>query len=161
MISTSPTQTPPVLSSLIKMDELREAAANSINDGTGLTLERRGNLDVISSLAEGGESTATSTGEQNMLHDERQGGRASWPTSSGAALYDVVPELKDAGFDSIGLCNLATLWPFTFNGEPWNSWPTHEGFATMALAAEHFNTGNGSIVPALQGINEWCPSDSP
>jgi hypothetical protein len=38
-----------------------------------------------------------------------------------------------------------------------NALGTYEGVASVALAMEHLNTGNGSIVREIEGINKKCP----
>jgi len=59
----------------------------------------------------------------------------------------------------VALCHVYTLLPFT-NGqkETWNNlWGTMESTFAMALAAQHLNTGNGTIVPQVEGLSQRCP----
>jgi len=51
------------------------------------------------------------------------------------------------------LCHLPYIFPFTDkSGSPWNAVGTYEGLAAIALAAQHLNTGDGSIVPEVAGM---------
>jgi len=59
----------------------------------------------------------------------------------------------------ISLCYLPYLDSFSEgdDNEPYNAVGSYEGVAALLLALEHLNTGNGTIVPELNGINERCP----
>ena len=75
----------------------------------------------------------------------------------------------------IGICHLPSLIPFTDiieevatsgndNGDDTPKVAvrrarkgTLEGAATILLAIQHFNAGNGTVIPQLEGINETCP----
>eukprot|EP00986_Skeletonema_menzelii_P011228 scaffold5693_cov141-Skeletonema_menzelii.AAC.35 len=51
------------------------------------------------------------------------------------------------------LCHLPYVFPFTDpSGSPFNSIGTYEGLAAIALAAQHLNTGDGSIVPEVAAL---------
>ncbi|KAK1740311.1 GABA-B receptor-like protein [Skeletonema marinoi] len=56
------------------------------------------------------------------------------------------------------LCHLPYVFPFTdSSGSPWNAIGTYEGFAAIALAAQHLNAGDGSIVPEVAALaNNKC-----
>ena len=59
---------------------------------------------------------------------------------------------------SISLAYLPFLFFFTTgDGIPLNALGSYESFAAIALAMEHLNTGNGEIIPDLNGINNTCP----
>ena len=53
------------------------------------------------------------------------------------------------------MCHLAGIIPFT-NGNLEPSFSTFETGAAATLAAHHLNTGNGALVPALEGLNDRC-----
>jgi hypothetical protein len=55
--------------------------------------------------------------------------------------------------EEFSLCHLSGLAPFTFQNY-WNL--AFEDVAAMALAAHQLNTGDGSIVPEISGLNETC-----
>lgn len=57
--------------------------------------------------------------------------------------------------ESIALCHLSQIGPFSGGyGRPYSF--THEDTVAMTLALAHLNTGDGSIVPQLEGLNERC-----
>ena len=66
--------------------------------------------------------------------------------------------------DGIGLCNIAFMMPFSFfPGPPPNTPRTPfpfmgvlEGSLAVALAIQHLNTGDGSVIPEVGGLNERC-----
>ena len=61
--------------------------------------------------------------------------------------------LPDGG--EIALCHLSAILPFTSG----DYFPLEEGFETMAsitLAANHLNVGDGSVVPEVSGLNQRC-----
>eukprot|EP00977_Amphora_coffeiformis_P024041 scaffold14974_cov195-Amphora_coffeaeformis.AAC.48 len=56
----------------------------------------------------------------------------------------------------IALCHLSTILPFTTGDfDPFRV--AFEDAYSIALAIHHLNTGDGSIVPELEGLNERCP----
>jgi len=59
--------------------------------------------------------------------------------------------------DPIALCYLPFLYPFTIGGKPSDVNGQYGILAAISLALEHLNTGNGSIVSDVAGINETCP----
>mmetsp|Transcript_28701 Transcript_28701/g.53060 ORF Transcript_28701/g.53060 Transcript_28701/m.53060 type:complete len:899 (-) Transcript_28701:897-3593(-) len=64
----------------------------------------------------------------------------------------------DNNSEPIALCYLPYLFPFTTgDGTPSNDKGQYEGLAAIFLAMEHLNTGNGELVPELNGINQRCP----
>ena len=54
------------------------------------------------------------------------------------------------------LCHLSSILPFT-TGDYKPFRVAFEDTLSIAMAAHHLNTGDGSIVPELQGLNERCP----
>ena len=58
----------------------------------------------------------------------------------------------------VPVCHLAYFMPFTQkdNDEPLLSMGSYQGAYAVALAAEHLNSGNGSIVDEVQGLNDRC-----
>jgi len=59
------------------------------------------------------------------------------------------------GGKDIGLCHLSTILPFT-HGIKDPSRGEHEDMVAVALAAHHLNTGDGTLVPQVAGLNERC-----
>lgn len=57
--------------------------------------------------------------------------------------------------EAYALCSLSHVAPFS-NGYGFPYSFTHEDTVAMTLALAHLNTGDGSIVPQLQGLNERC-----
>ena len=57
--------------------------------------------------------------------------------------------------EEIALYHLAGILPFT-TGDYKPSQGTFEDGATIALAANHLNIGDGSLVPEVRGLNERC-----
>ena len=55
----------------------------------------------------------------------------------------------------VALCHLSTILPFT-TGDFAPFRVAFEDTHSIALAAHHLNTGDGSIVPELAGLNERC-----
>jgi hypothetical protein len=47
--------------------------------------------------------------------------------------------------------------PYLFSFDTGNPIGIYEGMASVALAMEHLNTGNGTIIPELDGLNQRCP----
>jgi hypothetical protein len=55
------------------------------------------------------------------------------------------------------LCHIPYIFPFTDpSGSPWNALGSYEGLAAIALAAQHLNTGDGSIVSEVAADNLQC-----
>lgn len=59
--------------------------------------------------------------------------------------------------DTKSICYLPYLFFFTTPDGPNNAIGSFDGLAAIALAMEHLNTGNGTIIPQVDGINERCP----
>ena len=59
--------------------------------------------------------------------------------------------------ENIKICYMPYLASFSRDGEAINNNEVYEGLASVALAMEHLNTGNGTIIQELDGINERCP----
>ena len=61
--------------------------------------------------------------------------------------------------DQYEITYLPILMSFTCYGKPTNDVGYYYGVASVSLAMEHLNlnTGNGSIVPEISGLNETCP----
>jgi hypothetical protein len=55
----------------------------------------------------------------------------------------------------IALCHLSAIMPFT-TGDYVPFRDVFEDFTSVVLAAHHLNTGDGSIVPQVSGLNERC-----
>lgn len=61
-----------------------------------------------------------------------------------------------AGSRNIPLCHFSTIIPFTEGNHLPRQNNFEDGFAAV-LAAQHLNAGDGSVVPAVEGLNERCP----
>lgn len=90
------------------------------------------------------------------LESVRQDASNSWARPEGSNL-DVlnIGENSENGQGSLPLCHLYALLPFT-QGEKLPSRQQFEEAAAITLAAHHLNSGDGSIVPQVQGLNETC-----
>ena len=60
------------------------------------------------------------------------------------------------GDEEIALCHLSSILPFT-TGDHAPFRVAFEDTYSIALAVHHLNTGDGSIVPELRGLNGRCP----
>jgi len=58
--------------------------------------------------------------------------------------------------NEIAVCHMPLLLAFSRGGLPHNGLGSVESVAVLALAAQHLNTGNGTIVPEVQGLNQRC-----
>jgi ABC-type branched-subunit amino acid transport system substrate-binding protein len=63
--------------------------------------------------------------------------------------------LANSQGQELAYCHLSGLLRFT-KGDYVPVQATHEDAAAIALAIQHLNTGDGSIVPAIEGLNESC-----
>ena len=76
---------------------------------------------------------------------------------SGSTLDVLVDPQGSAGkFDRIAICHMSAILVFTVGGFE----PSVIGFETslaILLAIQHLNTGNGSLVPQVEGLPERCP----
>jgi len=63
--------------------------------------------------------------------------------------------VQDDGPWDTAFCHLSAITPFTY-GDKVPRLPHHEDLAAMALAAHHLNVGNGTIVPEIEGLPNWC-----
>lgn len=71
---------------------------------------------------------------------------------------NVVESDNVPGGKPIPICYMPYLLYFSKGDRvPLNELGRYEGLAAIFLAMEHLNTGNGTIVPELDGINERCP----
>jgi len=64
--------------------------------------------------------------------------------------------IETADGEKYGLCHLSALFPYTQG----NYVPSVQGFedqVAVMLAAHHLNTGDGSVVPEVQGLDAHCP----
>ena len=60
--------------------------------------------------------------------------------------------------ETIEVAYLPYLNQFTcLDGVPQNGLGVYDGVASISLAMEHLNTGNGSIVPEIDGLDQQCP----
>lgn len=83
---------------------------------------------------------------------------ASDPPRTTVENINIIQRGDDDGGGSVPICHMPYLFPFTGrNGEVDNTRRQYEGLAAIALAMEHLNTGNGSIVPEVEGIDARCP----
>lgn len=101
------------------------------------------------------------TGEDPFGHDGGVLASLRYLDKARANATDVVREegsnvdFLSVDGEEIALCHLSGLFLYTFgDGAPWR--PPFEDTAAVALAAHHLNTGDGSIVPQVQGLNREC-----
>lgn len=80
---------------------------------------------------------------------------ASNSTASGSV--NIVPGSGEYVDQSLQVAYFPYLIRFTCNDVPVNALGYYDGVASISLAMEHLNTGNGSIVPEVDGINQKCP----
>mmetsp|Transcript_29819 Transcript_29819/g.69489 ORF Transcript_29819/g.69489 Transcript_29819/m.69489 type:complete len:978 (+) Transcript_29819:398-3331(+) len=58
----------------------------------------------------------------------------------------------------IALCHVYAILPFSDGDKvPWNTIGSIESIFALALAAQHLNTGNSSIVDQVEGLPDRCP----
>lgn len=58
----------------------------------------------------------------------------------------------------LAICHLPYIMPFTNNeGALFTGINSHEGAFAVALAAQHLNTGDGTIVSRVTNLNQTCP----
>ena len=68
--------------------------------------------------------------------------------------YVNIDELSTPEGD-VAFCHLSALVPFTFgDNAPWLT--AFEDAAVIALAIQHLNAGDGTIVPEVEGLNDRC-----
>jgi hypothetical protein len=66
-----------------------------------------------------------------------------------------VDQFTTSDGEEISLCHLSSILPFTQgNFKPIQN--IHEDLAAITLAAHHLNTGDGSVVKEVEGLNERC-----
>jgi hypothetical protein len=75
---------------------------------------------------------------------------------------DVLSVEEDGVEKEIGLCHLPFLGAFSIPPEvsatvriP-DMFPTHRTFLAALLAVQHLNTGDGSVIPEIEGLNKKC-----
>jgi len=80
------------------------------------------------------------------------------PVSRTGNLNEVLSGGEGEAEDATTLLFLPYLQPFSGgDGRPFTVIGTYEGLAASALAMEHLNTGNSSILKEVAGLNERCP----
>ena len=110
---------------------------------------RRG---ILSSMSQAGEGVLTSLSELDELR------AANLDSISRRGNVDVM-QMDDstASTEELALCHLPFIFPFSDGTRaPWNALGTYEGAFGIALAAQHLNTGDGSIVPEVAGLADRC-----
>ena len=63
------------------------------------------------------------------------------------------------GGETLGICHLAVMMPFSRVMPDGSRAPFPHGYQAAfaaSMAAHHLNTGNGTIVPEVEGLNERC-----
>lgn len=63
----------------------------------------------------------------------------------------------DGSESSVALCHIPYLFLFSLEGQPANFIGSFEGLAAISLALEHLNSGDGRIVPEIEGLPARCP----
>jgi hypothetical protein len=76
---------------------------------------------------------------------------------------DILTVEEDGVEKEIGLCHLPFIYPFSLPPGaagpvrvPFNVWKLHQGFVSVFLAMQHLNTGDGRVIPEVEGLNERC-----
>jgi 7 transmembrane sweet-taste receptor of 3 GCPR/Receptor family ligand binding region len=83
----------------------------------------------------------------------------SWPTSSFASINNETLWEFTVGKDDdvepilFSHCHIVGMNSFT----PEHTLSVYEDTAAIVLALQHLNTGDGSVIPALEGLPERCP----
>jgi len=98
-------------------------------------------------------TSTTSSGELNSLrlYDTLRLNATAITRNEGSN----IDHLTTPSGEEIPLCHLSGLIPFSHG----NFVPERLGFessVSIALAAHHLNTGNGVIVPEVEGLNKKC-----
>lgn len=75
-------------------------------------------------------------------------------TRDADSLLDVLELQHQDSQQRLGFCNLVALLPLLPNGEPQEF--AYEPAFALALAAEHLNAGDGSMIREVDGLNERC-----
>jgi hypothetical protein len=66
--------------------------------------------------------------------------------------------VDESSGQSLEIAYFPYLMSFTCgDGLPTNVGEIYDGVASISLAMEHLNTGNGTIIPEVSGLNESCP----
>ena len=77
--------------------------------------------------------------------------------TDGGEQADATTNTSSETITTTAICHLAYFMPFTDGkGAPYKTVGTYQGAYAVALAAEHLNTGNGSIVQEVTNLNEQC-----
>ncbi|CAB9525328.1 Receptor-type guanylate cyclase gcy [Seminavis robusta] len=120
--------------------------------------------EIASDISATGTSNSTDPPGEGILHSIRQYDqlRQDFPNdfippeddNSNVELFEV-PLPPDDNTDEIAFCHLTAIIPFTTGDQK----PFHialEDAAVIALAIQDLNSGNGILVPEIQGLNESC-----
>ena len=108
---------------------------------------------VLPSMSQAGEGVLTSLPEIDELR------AANLDSISRRGNVDVMlMDDSTASTEELALCHLPFIFPFSDGTRaPWNALGTYEGAFGIALAAQHLNTGDGSIVPEVAGLADPWP----
>ncbi|CAB9514229.1 activated protein kinase catalytic subunit alpha-1 [Seminavis robusta] len=127
-------------------------------------MDQQEEQEIASDISATGTSNSTDPAGEGILHSIRQYDqlRQDFPNdfippeddNSNVELFEI-PLLPDDNTDEIAFCHLTAIIPFTTGDQK----PFHialEDAAVIALAIQDLNSGNGILVPEIQGLNERC-----
>lgn len=107
------------------------------------------NVDYAQAVVGNGKAVLTSL----PILDELRRNASDAVIRHKGTTVDLLPSDDDG--NQFALCHLTSLFPFTHRNDfPWQ--PAFENVAMVALAAQHLNAGDGSLVPEVAGLNERC-----
>lgn len=90
-----------------------------------------------------------------LLTNDVENLRANATSIRQAGLVDVIQAPSEDGSGEskeYGICNVATMYGFTKG----KLLPVVQVGIVGRIAIEHLNSGNGSIIPEIEGLNERC-----
>ena len=122
--------TPPTFVSLPYLDAIRASAANA---NSTITARQVGRVQVLSNISDPSDA---------LQQDEKE--------------TDIEEEVALCHIPLLGLFSLPAGLVGNPVRIPYNRFDTQQELLTVLLALEHLNTGNGTIIPQVQGLNERC-----
>mmetsp|Transcript_12125 Transcript_12125/g.35439 ORF Transcript_12125/g.35439 Transcript_12125/m.35439 type:complete len:990 (-) Transcript_12125:254-3223(-) len=83
--------------------------------------------------------------------------RSAAGTSGSVTRAGNVDVISDSSGAEVALCHIPQLVPFTVGGSgAYRNVGAYEGAAAVALAAQHLNSGDGSVVTEVRGLDKRC-----
>ena len=136
-------------------DNANSADNTSDNDSTSSSNGSNNGSDgnIFGEEPPAGDATTSLLPSSAALARLLAGGFSAAPVGN----VNVVDAGDDDGSPPFPLCYLPYMSPFTIGGETANIVGVWGGVAAVALAIEHLNAGNGSIVSEVAGLDRRCP----